>query len=167
MNRQRLIWGVLAFLAFLGLSVPAYANSSWVWLTQGRPYQLLPVVIVLTLAIETGAVMLALEKGRLKKAVGFVALGNLLSFALPYLIIFTEFGSSPFPISYYFHHQPSYTVGILFLVFTLAVEVPVVWLNLRQYAKNPKKLLTLVICANVVTTGLTAIVERTLYPGHW
>ncbi len=167
MNKQAFIWGGLAFLTALGLPVPAFANSSWTWLTTGRPYMLLPAVIVLTLAVETGAVSLTLEKGHIKRAFSFVALGNLLSFALPYLIMFADFGTSPFPISYYFQDTPSYTVGILFLAITLLVEVPVVWMNLRQYAKKERKLLAMIICANAVTTGLTAIAERALYPGFW
>lgn len=40
------MWGTLA--------TTAYANSSWIWLTRGQPYELLPLAVLVTLVIETG-----------------------------------------------------------------------------------------------------------------
>ena len=41
---------ILIFMPVLMLNV--YANSSWVWISETRPYDILPFVIVITLVIE-------------------------------------------------------------------------------------------------------------------
>ena len=89
MNRYRCGCAVMFAVFSAGLlSFTASANSSWVWISETRPFDLLPAVIVLTLAIEIAAVLLALKKKNFWKVLFFVALGNLLSFAAPYVYSF-------------------------------------------------------------------------------
>jgi hypothetical protein len=49
---------VLLFIAIFIILFPtaAYANSSWHWLTTTTPFDILPYVVVLTLAIEYVAI---------------------------------------------------------------------------------------------------------------
>ena len=62
---------------------------------------------------------------------------------------------------------PYYTVGTAFLLLTLIIELPVVYFMLKKAADSKKKLALCIVLANVVTTVLVAIVERTLCYGRW
>ena len=168
MNRYRCGCAVMVagFSAGL-LSFTASANSSWVWISETRPFDLLPAVIVLTLAIEIAAVLLALKKKNFWKVLFFVALGNLLSFAAPYVYSFWTYTSVGFPFQKYLDNWPSYTVGVVFLVMTLLIELPVVWLGLRKDAKHQGRFALVILLANVVTTGLTALAEHVFCRGSW
>ena len=143
------------------------ANSSWVWISETRPLDLLPIVIAGTLLIEVAAVLLAMRKQKFWKVLFFVTLGNLLSFAAPYLYNYLSYSSVGFSFLKYLDHWPSYTVGIIFLSVTILIELPIVWLSLRKDAKHPVRFALVIIAANVLTTGLTALAERLICSGHW
>ena len=150
----------------------ALANSSWRWLTKTRPWDLLPLVIAVTLLVEVLAVWFDLGRKRLVKTAACVTVANLLSFAAPYVC---EWGTMRFDgttgRSYSFlehlDHWPVYTVGIAYLLITLAVEVPVVYRVLRADANRKKRLLLTIILANLATTAFTAFVERVATRGAW
>lgn len=153
-------------MAFMTAS--ALANSSWVWISETRPLDLLPIVMAATVLIEVTAVLLSLQKRRFWKALFFVALGNLLSFTAPYVyILLASAWEGRYPFSKYLEHWPSYTVGVIFLIVTIAIELPVVWFALRKDAKNRRRFAWTIIAVNVLTTGLTALAERLFCSGHW
>ena len=84
------------------------ANSSWVWISETRPLDLLPIVIAGTLLIEVAAVLLAMRKQKYWKVLFFVTLGNLLSFAAPYLYNYLSYSSVGFSFLKYLDHWPSF-----------------------------------------------------------
>ena len=150
------------------LALPVFANSSWVWISETRPFDLLPAVIAGTLLIETTAVLFSLQRRRFWKVLFFVTLGNLLSFAAPYLyILLVSAVEGIYSFSRFIDHWPSYTVGVIFLIVTIAIELPVVWFALRKDARDQRRFAWTVIAVNVLTTGLTALAERLLCRGNW
>lgn len=160
----------IAAMVLICMLVPltASANSSWRWLSETRPYDVLPFVAVITIVIETAALWVVLEKKQLVKIAVVVMIANLLSFAAPYLFLYDEtirMPLKPFPelmeYGYYF------TVGAIYLIMTLIVELPVVFLTLRKHAKGKWQFLLIVAGANVVTTIITAAAERIFCYGQW
>lgn len=67
----------------------------------------------------------------------------------------------------YLEHWPSYTVGVLFCVTTVLIELPIVYLSLRKEVAYSKKFLLTIVGSNIVTTLLVAIVERFFCVGNW
>ena len=146
---------VVLSLSPLLLITIAYANSSWVWISETRPWDILPWVIVGTLVIEILAIAL------------FVTLGNLLSFLAPYLIKWAAYTMDGFDFDKYLNHAPSFITGTFYFALTLIVELPLVYCSLVPKEKPSRKLMWTVIVANVVTTALVAIIEHTLCQGQW
>lgn len=50
--KMKKIQGLLLLIVLLLIPMNVQANSSWVWISERRPYDLLPMVIVVTLVIE-------------------------------------------------------------------------------------------------------------------
>ncbi len=160
-----LLASLLAWMA----AFPVCADSSWQWISETRPYDLLPPVIAGTLVIEITAVLLALKNRKLWKVLFIVTLANLLSFAAPYLLMYVELrdlGGSQSFVSY-LDKFPNYVIGIAYLNLTVLIELPVVWLTLRKDSKNQWWFLVVILAANAVTTGLTYWVERHFCYGRW
>ena len=159
---------VLFVLLLCMLPVTAFANSSWVWLSETRPYDVLPFVALLTIAMETAAIWLALERQHLAKIAVVVVIANLLSFATPYLLMYWEMKIEDLKSFTWLMTRGHYfTVGTAFLLMTLLVEVPVVFLTLRKHAVKKGRFLLTAIGANVVTTLITAAAERIFCYGQW
>lgn len=121
-------------MAMLMCMLPATAsgNSSWIWLSEARPYDVLPFVAVITIVIEAAAIWYVLGKQHLLKIAIVVVIANLLSFAAPYWFLYDEtlrMPLKPFPELMEYGHY--YTVGVIFLLMTLLVELPVVFFTLR------------------------------------
>ena len=154
-------------IAALFLAVSASANSSWVWISETRPYDILPVVILLTLAAEVTAVLCALKNRKVWKVLFVVTLANLLSFAAPYLCLYVMSANDGLPLRDFCEKWPAYTVGIAFLAITLLVELPIVWLTLRRDAKHKGRFGLVIVAANLATTGVTALAEHLFCRGHW
>lgn len=77
---------VLTVLLSLMFTLVASANSSWVWITETRPYDVLPFVIIITLIVETLAIDSIARIGKWTKTFFAVLVGNILSFLAPYMI---------------------------------------------------------------------------------
>lgn len=159
---------ILTCLCAAGLSSAVFADSSWVWISETRPYDVLPWAAVATLLVETAMLWLLCKLNHPFKVFCVVALGNLLSFALPYVLYYVN----RIPWYTFFEmleHGPYYIVGFVFLAMTLLVEMPVVYELLKNdCADVPKtRLLYTVIAANAITTAMVAIIERTFCRGHW
>ena len=159
--------GVTAIL-ILSFSGFAFANSSWVWISETRPYDVLPFVAVATLIIETAVLNLFLKLNNWHKTFVGVLIGNLISFAVPYIGY-----SNTTPYSDYLslpeilNRGPFYTVGAAFLVMTVAVELPFIYFWLRKDVKNKKLLILVTVLANIITTAMVALCERLLCEGHY
>lgn len=154
---------LIACAVALAFPAVAFANSSWWWTWESllKPSDLFPIAVAVTLAIEMLAVELIARAGRPLRSFLTVAAANLFSFGAPILVFAID---EIHPLSWYLEHQPIYLVGPLYLVMTLAIEVPIVYALLYRDDDKPynRKLLATIIGANVVTTALVAIIEQTL-----
>lgn len=177
MKKNKLMSCVLCCLLFaVVFHITVSANSSWGWVAQTRPYDVLPYVIIITLAIETLAINKIPKIGKPFKVFCVVTIANLLSFAFPYLFTYAAFSSdfSSGQLSgqlYSFKEMlnilPTYTVGWAYLVITLAFEIPIVYNTFKENVLNKKLLLWTVIGANVITTIIVAVIENMLCPAPW
>lgn len=156
---------VLAFVFVFLFSVTACANSSWRWLSETRPHDVLPFVIVITLLIEVLAIYFIPKVKSLSKIILFVALANVLSFLAPYVLLYII--PSLYTFEETLEHTPFYIVGFVYLFITLIIEVPMVFFALKKSSSSPKKLFITVACANAVTTVITAVTERIICKGVW
>lgn len=168
--------GKINFVVILGallLPLTVQANSSWHWLTGARPYYVLPVAIVVTLLAEILAINYIPGIKKPLKVAAFVTLGNLLSFAAPYVLWLAEwielFGADdiPYYYTYYFEYTPSYTVGLYYFLVTIFVEGPIVFLGLKKNAPSKKALILTTVAVNAATTVFVAVLERLLCRGAW
>lgn len=166
-NRKTTLFTVFWLL----LSIPQVvsANSSWCWISETRPYDVLPVVAIATILIEVGMINRYARSQSLYRTMACVVVANLLSFVCPYIVNYCRLieGKGYQPMSDMFEHWPVYTVGICFLIMTVAVELPIVYFGLRKSVDDTKKLKRMIIIANVLTTIMVAVVERTICQGHW
>ena len=168
MNRYKAITNTTttALLVF-AFSFTAFANSSWVWISETRPYDVLPFVAIATLAIETAALNLILKIGNWHKVFSGVLIGNLISFAVPYIGYSNTTPYYDMPLSYILERGPFYTVGAAFLFLTVAVELPFMYFWLKKSVKNKKLLVLVTVIATVVTTAMVALVERFFCEGYY
>ena len=158
----------LVVLMICLLPMTASANSSWIWLSEARPYDVLPFVAVITIAIETAALWYVLEKRHLVKIAVVVVSANLLSFATPYLWMYYEMHVEALKsFSWLMESGHYYTVGGVYLFMTLIIETPVVFFTLRKNAGNKWRFLLISVGANLITTLITAAAERIFCYGHW
>ena len=146
----------------------AFANSSWVWISEARPYDVLPFVAAATLAIETAAYNILLKIDNWHKVFFGVLIGNLISFAVPYIgYSNTTPYAGVYTLKEILNRGPFYTVGTAFLLLTVIIEVPFMCFYLRKDAKDKKLTVAVAVLVNVVTTVLVALTERLLCHGHW
>lgn len=164
--RNKIVNCIIITIFMLLLPINVYANSSWVWISETRPYDILPVIIVITLVIETLTISFATSKKKVVKVFTVVAIANLLSFLTPFLINFISAYIEKIEFEYYVNHYPFYIVGIIYLCITILVETPIVYVLLKKDDKNKRLLLTIII-SNIITTGIVAITERVLCIGNW
>lgn len=157
----------LSAAAFLLCGVTASANSSWIWISETRPYDILPWVVLITLVVETVCVDRIPQVNRGPKTFCVVAAANIVSFAAPYLLKYLSWEANGFGFEKYLDHAPSYIVGIAYGLLTVAVELPIVYNALKKDAPDRKKLLVTAIAVNVVTTVIVACFERALCQGQW
>ena len=144
----------------------AFADSSWIWVTDKRPFDILPAVAAATIIIEVLAIWLIPHTGRFIKTSVVVVTANAVSFLFPFFLVLvtdTWYGSFQHKLD----HWPHYIVGGLFLFITLLLEVPITYLLLKKDVKNTRTLLITIIATNVVTTAMVAVVERLITDGYW
>ena len=169
MNRYKVFSNTaVSLLLLFSFSFTAFANSSWAWISETRPYDVLPFVAVATLLIETLALNLILKIDNWHKVFIGVLIGNLISFAVPYIGY-----SNTTPYAGYYtliqilNRGPFYTVGAAFLILTVAVELPFMYFWLKKEVENKKKLVAVAILLNTVTTVMVAVVERVFCEGYY
>ena len=163
-------YALTALILSFGFSFMASANSSWVWITETRPYDVLPFVVIGTLFIETLTIDRIAKIGKWTKTFFAVLLGNILSFLAPYFMyanFTTPYSDAGFSLRAILNRGPYYTVGSAFLILTVIIELPFIYLFLRRDTENKKKLAFVIVAVNVVTTALVALTERLLCQGQW
>ncbi len=165
MNRKTRIL-LICCLALCSLNA-AHANSSWIWISRTRPVDVLPWVAIATVLFEWLLLVRFAGLRRRGKALGVVALANLASFAVPYAVHYLCCGIDGLDFSRFLDHWPIYTIGIAFVIATIAIELPVVYAGLKRDAPDRKRFVCVVIVANVLTTALVAVAERLFCRGHW
>ena len=156
----------LLFLLILLFPTVAYANSSWHWLTNTNPFDVLPFAAILTLLIEYIAIKKANAISRSWRLFVIISIANIASFLLPFAVLLlpSEIGYS-FEMS--IQHLPKYIVGIGYLLLTLIVEMPVVYISYQKIVSNKKRLIISIIMVNAATTIMVAAVERIICRGSW
>ena len=157
MKRRAAIWIiVLSSLMLLILPQAVFADSSWCWLTDTRPFDILPPVALATIVIEVLAIWLIPNTGKLMKTAVAVILANAASFLLPYALLLND------PVYPKFDDMlnagPNYIVGAGFVILTLVLEIPI---------DSKKKLLWSIVGSNIVTTAMVAVIERMVTDGYW
>ena len=156
---------VLSSLMLLVLSQFVFADSSWCWLTDTRPFDILPPVALATIVIEVLAIWLIPHTREFIKTAVAVILANAASFLLPYALLLND------PVYPKFDDMlnagPNYIVGAGFVILTLVLEIPIVYNLLKKHVDNKKKLLWSIIGSNIVTTAMVAVIERMVTNGYW
>ena len=153
---------VLSSLMLLVLSQFVFADSSWCWLTDTRPFDILPPVALATIVIEVLAIWLIPNTGKLMKTAVAVILANAASFLLPYALLLND------PVyPKLLNAGPNYIVGAGFVILTLVLEIPIVYNLLKKHVDSKKKLLWSIIGSNIVTTAMVAVIERMVTDGYW
>ncbi|MCI6737322.1 MAG: hypothetical protein MR593_04285 [Intestinibacter sp.] len=165
MKKDKLLFTVIFSVICLScFPIISYANSSWHWVSDRRPYDVLPFVIIITLLIETFFVVHFAKVKNLLKAFLVVLISNILSFIFPY---FTYAFDEIYTFEQMMEHTPSYTIGLAYLLSTLIIEFPLVYGFLFKDAPNEKSLISSIIVSNIITTILVFVIERILSPGCW
>ena len=151
--------------AFLIIPQAVFADSSWCWLTDTRPFDILPPVALATIVIEVLAIWLIPNTGKLMKTAVAVILANAASFLLPYALLLND------PVYPKFDDMlnagPNYIVGAGFVILTLVLEIPIVYNLLKKHVDSKKKLLWSIVGSNIVTTAMVAVIERMVTDGYW
>ena len=102
--------------------VNVFADSSWVWISEKRPFDILPWVALGTILIEWLSIWLIPKTGNAFKVLGIVIVANAASFLLPYAFLKAD-------LSWYgtFEHildsGPHYIVSGVFLMLTIIIIV--------------------------------------------
>lgn len=162
-NRRLLVTVACFFMILIPHAV--YADSSWIWLTDYRPFDILPPVALATIVIEVLAIWLIPQTGQFIQTALAVILANAVSFLLPYALLL---GDPVYPIfDDVLNSGAYYIVGAGFIILTLALEIPVVYNLLKKNVSSKKKLLWSIIGSNIVTTVMVAVIERVITDGYW
>lgn len=156
---------LLEILLFIIMPLQALANSSWHWLTI-RPWDLLPIAVVITLLIETLAIAFLGRISDKKWVFIVVCIANLFSFLAPYVFrminYWSIFGDGSKGID-----GPYYIVGTLYLILTILIELPVVYAFLVTKTESKIRLIYSIVLSNIITTALTYGIEKIFCHGTW
>jgi len=163
-NKMTLVLIMIVVIALFPLN--AFADSSWIWISEKRPFDILPWVAIGTILIEWLSIWLIPKTGQALKALGTVTLANAASFLLPYAFLKAS-------LSWYgtFDHildsGPHYIVSGVFLLLTIIIEMPIVYNVLKSNVQSKRMLQITIIVSNIITTAGVAVIERLITEGHW
>ena len=164
-NLKRLILLIAIFTTLIPQTV--HADSSWIWLTRYRPWDVLPPVALATIVIEVLAIWLIPHTDNFWKTALAVILANLISFLLPYFYMLFGPENPGYSFSQLLDSGPYYNAGGFFVFLTLFLEAPIVYNLLRKHVGSTKKLLWTIIVSNITTTAMVAVIERMITHGEW
>ena len=143
-----------------------FADSSWIWISEKKPFDILPWVAIGTILIEWLSIWLIPKTGHCLRVLGIVMIANAASFILPYVFLKSE-------LSWYgtFDHildsGPNYIVSGVFLLLTIIIEMPIVYNVLKSNVQSKRMLQITIIVSNIITTAGVAVIERLITEGHW
>ena len=163
-NKMTLVLIMIVVIALFPLN--AFADSSWIWISEKRPFDILPWVAIGTILIEWLSIWLIPKTGQALKALGTVTLANAASFLLPYAFLKAS-------LSWYgtFDHildsGPHYIVSGVFLLLTIIIEMPIVYNVLKSNVQSKRMVQITIIVSNISTTAGVAVIERVITEGHW
>lgn len=165
-NERRQLFIISICIMTILIPQVAFADSSWYWISEKRPWDILPWVAISTILIETLAIWLIPKTKQFIKTTGIVIVANLVSFLLPYGIL--AVGNSWYgTFQDILNSGPMYIVSLMFLILTLAAELPIVYKVLKPHVEKDKVLLWTIIFSNAATTAMVAIIERLITEGAW
>jgi hypothetical protein len=168
-NEMKVTYRQLAISALIMICTTtfAFANSSWHWVSEMRPFDVLPWVVIPTLVIEIAVLCWCTKDNYIRVGV-YVILANLLSFVAPFFIdwSFGEYQILGYDFERFLNHTPRYIVGLTYGILTLAVELPVLY-RAFKHRVSEKKLVSTIIAVNVITTALVFVIERIVCQGTW
>jgi hypothetical protein len=154
--------GLLVTMLLLFFPIPAFADSSWVWLAT-TPENILPYAIIGTLAIEIFIIAKFNHIKRFLKVSGVVTLANALSFGIPYLLmLLLDDPKMPTEWSGYYNF---YIIGAILFFITIAIELPTVYQLLKNDVSDRKRLIITTVVANTITTVLVVLCARLICVG--
>lgn len=164
------IKGVIIVFTILISTQAVSANSSWHWVTIS-PYKVFPIAVIVTLIAEIYGIM-NLNKWKqldIKRVNCVVILANVLSFIVPYILRAYRFipTSGRFSLEGAFNKGPYYIVMVGYLVLTVVVELPLVYMVLKKNVERRFRLMSTIVGLNVVTTIIVAFLERLICQGVW
>ena len=99
------------------LCTTAYANSSWHWVSQTRPYDVLPIAIIVTLLVEIIGTIRFAGTNKIKSIL-VILIGNLVSFLTPYLLALNSW----YGFENTLNHTPFYNVGIFYFISIVVIN---------------------------------------------
>ena len=149
---------IMALMALFSLN--AFADSSWVWISEKRPFDILPWVALGTILIEWLSIWLIPKTGHSLKVLGIVMIANVASFLKADLSWYGTF-------EHILDSGPHYIVSGVFLMLTIIIEMPIVYNALKKQVQDRKVLKVVIIVSNIITTAGVAIVERLITEGYW
>ena len=151
---------IVIMVLMMLLPVNAFADSSWVWISEKRPFDILPWVALGTILIEWLCICFIPKTGHAFKVLGIVMVANAASFLLPYAFLKAD-------LSWYgtFEHildsGPHYIVSGVFLLITLLVEMPIVYNVLKSKVQDKRVLqLTIIVSNGKINNGRPLVTEN-------
>ena len=164
MKRILKISGILS-VVLVGLTQIVFAWSAWNWTSRITPFDLLPWMIVLAITIET-LFLFRYTKEDFKKTVSIVTLVNCLSLVAPYGLEWLMSMSAGDSFFGYIEQWRIYTISWGYGILTGAVEIPILYRQLKTSLEK-RKLLSYMIEINLLTTTIIFLIERMVCEGAW
>lgn len=165
--KSRKFLATILIIACLLLALPAsaYAHAYWIWESELRPYEVLPIAAVIGITIEACALIFIARVGRPWKAVIILIMTNTLSLLIPFVLYSMRDSGLGFTIAQRVERVP-YLVDILYFLVLIIFEMPTVFFTLKKDSQGKRKLAWTIVIANAATSSFYAIVERTLCWGR-
>lgn len=166
MNSRKFLATILISVCLLlTLPVSVYAHAYWIWESELRPYEVLPIAAVIGITIEACALIFIARVGRPWKAVIILIITNALSLFIPFVIYSMRDSSLGFTLAQRVEHVP-YLIDIIYFLALIIFEMPTVFFTLKKDSLDKRKLAWTIVITNVATSSLYAIAERTLCWGR-
>lgn len=166
MNSKKFIAVFLITLSVaLTLPTVGLAHAYWIWKSELRPYDVLPVALVIGTAIEVCALMFIAKVRRPWKALIILLVINVLSILIPFVIYAMRDSSLGLTLAQRIERIP-YLIGIIYGFALILFKMPIEFFTLKRDAPSNQKLFWVVLITNIITTSLYAIMERTFCWGR-
>ena len=155
---------IALLLMFTFPTVISASEYSWTWLSDVRPYHLLPLTVAVASTVESLSLIYVAKVTYKSKTVFFTILCNIISFAAPYVAIhlFDDEGLASIETS-----NPYGILRIAYVGAILFFEWIAIFIALGDYVESEKRLLWTIFGSNAVTTVLVIIIENILAPGRF